>query len=120
VVSLQPREEFGEQLRAALAENDDLKCTVRQLQETQQQLIRSEKLASIGKLSAGIAHEINNPVGFVSSNSTTLLGYIGRIKEILKMYRGDLKKEIIEKREKQLKIEFILEDIDKLISFCSK
>jgi len=96
-------------------ENEKLKGTVKQLQETQQQLIRSEKLASIGRLSAGIAHEINNPVGFVSSNSTSLLGYISRIKEILKMYRMGMKKEVIDKREKQLKLDFILDDIDKLL-----
>jgi len=98
-----------------LAENETLRGMVQQLQETQQQLIRSEKLASIGRLSAGIAHEINNPVGFVSSNSTSLLGYISRIKEILKMYRMGMKKELIDKREKQLKIDFILDDIDKLL-----
>lgn len=102
-------------LSDALTENEHLKGMVQQLQETQQQLIRSEKLASIGRLSAGIAHEINNPVGFVSSNSTSLLGYISRIKEILKMYRLGMKKELIDKREKQLKIDFILTDIDKLI-----
>ena len=102
-------------IQEIIKENQSLKETVQQLQETQQQLIRSEKLASIGRLSAGIAHEINNPVGFVSSNSTSLLGYIGRIKEILKMYRIGIKPEMISRREKQLKIEFILDDIDKLI-----
>lgn len=108
-------EESQKNFQAILKENQSLKETVQQLQETQQQLIRSEKLASIGRLSAGIAHEINNPVGFVTSNSTSLLGYIGRIKAILKMYRGNMKPEIIARREKQLKIDFILEDIDKLI-----
>lgn len=102
-------------LNDIIAENEKLKGMVKQLQDTQQQLIRSEKLASIGRLSAGIAHEINNPVGFVSSNSTSLLGYINRIKEILKMYRMDMKKELIDKRIKQLKIDFILDDIDKLL-----
>jgi signal transduction histidine kinase len=108
-------EECANRLAEVMSENKSLKDTVRQLQETQQQLIRSEKLASIGKLSAGIAHEINNPVGFVSSNSTSLVGYISRIKEILKMYRKGINQDIINKREKQLKIDFILEDIDKLI-----
>lgn len=108
-------EDCDKKLQDIITENESLKTTVHQLQETQQQLIRSEKLASIGRLSAGIAHEINNPVGFVSSNSTSLLGYISRIKEILKMYRMGMKKEVIDKREKQLKIEFILEDIDKLL-----
>lgn len=108
-------EDCDSKLAAALSENEALKNLVQQLRETQQQLIRSEKLASIGRLSAGIAHEINNPVGFVSSNSTTLLAYIGRIKEIIKMYRTGLKKELIGKMEKQLKIDYILDDVDKLL-----
>ena len=98
-----------------MMENEVFKGMSNDLHQTRQQLLRSEKLASIGRLSAGIAHEINNPVGFVSSNSTSLLGYIGRIKEIMKMYRTGMKKEIIDKREKQLKIDFILDDIDKLL-----
>jgi signal transduction histidine kinase len=108
-------EDCSKRLTDALTENETLKGILKQLQETQQQLIRSEKLASIGKLSAGIAHEINNPVGFVSSNSTSLLEYIGRMKEILKMYRRGMKKEVIDKREKKLRIDFILDDIDKLL-----
>ncbi|MDG5815068.1 ATP-binding protein [Chitinispirillales bacterium ANBcel5] len=98
-----------------IEENGELKNALSKLQETQEQLIQAEKLASIGRLSAGIAHEINNPIGFVSSNSTTLTGYVNRIKEILNMYRAGIKKEIIEKREKRIKLDFILEDIDKLI-----
>jgi signal transduction histidine kinase len=108
-------EPCASKLADALSENETLKNTVKRLQDAQQQLIRSEKLASIGRLSAGIAHEINNPVGFVSSNSTTLLAYIGRIKEIVKMHRAGLKKELIEKMEKQLKIDYILDDVDKLL-----
>ncbi len=52
-----------------------LQDTVEQLKQTQSQLIQSEKLASIGQLAAGVAHEINNPVGFVSSNVHTLKEY---------------------------------------------
>ncbi len=52
----------------------ELARRVKELQDTQSQLIQSEKLASIGQLAAGVAHEINNPVGFVSSN-------LGRLNE---------------------------------------
>ncbi len=47
-----------------------------QLQQTQARLVQSEKMASIGTLAAGVAHEINNPVGFVMSNVKTLSEYI--------------------------------------------
>jgi len=56
------------------------------LLQTQQQLVQSEKLASIGLLAAGVAHEINNPVGFVLSNITTLDGYIANLFEVLDGY----------------------------------
>lgn len=64
--------EKNETLEQALAE---LKSTKQQLLEQQQQLIHSEKLASIGQLAAGVAHEINTPLGYVSSNVETLCDY---------------------------------------------
>ena len=48
----------------------------RKLEEAQFQLLQSEKLASIGQLAAGVAHEINNPIGFINSNLGTLGGYV--------------------------------------------
>ena len=48
------------------------------LKETQVQLLQAEKMASVGQLAAGVAHEINNPVGFVSSNISTLSVLAGR------------------------------------------
>ncbi len=57
--------------------NSELTGTNRRLHETQMHLIRHEKLASIGQLSAGIAHEINNPLGYLKSNITTLKRRIG-------------------------------------------
>ncbi|GAB4437914.1 MAG: hypothetical protein OHK0026_03350 [Rhodocyclaceae bacterium] len=52
-----------------------LEAAKRRLEDANGQLLHAEKMASIGQLAAGIAHEINNPVGFVSSNLTTLKGY---------------------------------------------
>ena len=49
---------------------------IRQLKETQAQLLQSEKMASLGQLAAGMAHEINNPIGFVSANMTALRTYV--------------------------------------------
>ncbi|NRD71839.1 histidine kinase [Shewanella sp. VB17] len=53
-----------------------LQSTVDALEETQEQLVQSEKMASIGLLAAGVAHEINNPIGFSLSNLTTLSEYV--------------------------------------------
>ncbi|MDD2744199.1 MAG: response regulator, partial [Rhodocyclaceae bacterium] len=56
------------------------------LEQAQKQLLQSEKLAAMGQLAAGIAHEINNPVGFVGSNLTTLETYLQDIFAIVGAY----------------------------------
>jgi PAS domain S-box-containing protein len=60
-----------------------LELAHRQLQENQAQLVQSEKMAGLGLLAAGVAHEINNPVGFVMSNLGTLGDYVGVFKRLL-------------------------------------
>ena len=59
-----------------------------QLSETKDQLVQSEKLASIGQLAAGVAHEINNPIGFVYSNIGTLEGYLSSLFTLLDAYEA--------------------------------
>ncbi|MEC8231042.1 MAG: ATP-binding protein [Pseudomonadota bacterium] len=58
--------------------NVQLENANRDLKETQVQLLQAEKMASVGQLAAGVAHEINNPVGFVSSNISTLCEYVAK------------------------------------------
>jgi C4-dicarboxylate-specific signal transduction histidine kinase len=53
-----------------------VKAQVSQLEERQQMLYQAEKLASVGQLAAGMAHEINNPLGFVRSNLNSFRGYL--------------------------------------------
>ena len=65
------------QMEEALAQKgEEQRLLINQLQEAQAQLLQSEKMASIGQLAAGIAHEINNPIGFINSNMTSLKGYV--------------------------------------------
>ena len=69
---------------AALKErNAELVTANQALATTHQQLLQTEKLASIGQLAAGVAHEINNPVGFVSANLSTLRQYVGSLLTLL-------------------------------------
>ncbi len=66
--------------------NETLQRVNAMLEDAQGQLIQSEKLASIGQIAAGVAHEINNPVGFVTSNLGTLESYLQRIFGLLGAY----------------------------------
>jgi predicted ATPase/signal transduction histidine kinase len=59
--------------------NDSLKGANRKLELAHRQLLQSEKMASIGRLAAGVAHEINNPVAYVASNLKALEGYVGEL-----------------------------------------
>lgn len=72
-----------EQLAASLAHQRELN---RKLEEAQNQLLQSEKMASLGQLAAGVAHELNNPIGFVRSNVTTLKGYLDSLFGIIQAY----------------------------------
>ncbi|MGD9008996.1 MAG: ATP-binding protein [Desulfobacteraceae bacterium] len=98
----------------------------------ERELQQSQKLASIGQLAAGVAHEINNPTGFVSSNLGTLRGYQGDIGRLIDLYR-ELKESIkhgdqppvsanvtdfiekIEAFEGEIDLDYLREDIVDLI-----
>jgi len=104
-----------------------------ELKNTQARILQSEKMASIGQLAAGVAHEINNPTGFVSSNLRTLADYIKDISGLSKEYRkllaelkqnsapdgglpdvsGQVKR--ITDLEEEVDIDFLLNDISELI-----
>ena len=65
---------------------EHLKTLNEQLENAQNQLLQSEKMASIGQLAAGVAHEINNPIGFVNSNLGTLKTYVDELLEVIRAY----------------------------------
>lgn len=70
-----------------LSSNLELTELNRQLSRAQQQLVQADKLASIGQLAAGVAHEINNPIGYIFSNFGTLQGYLVQLFAMLDAYR---------------------------------
>jgi signal transduction histidine kinase len=68
------------------AEQQEIKALLEKMKDAQSQLLQSEKLASIGQLAAGVAHEINNPIGFVHSNLSALGGYVKSLLALLAAY----------------------------------
>ncbi|MCB0294268.1 MAG: response regulator, partial [Calditrichaeota bacterium] len=70
-------------LKKKQEENVELEETLRELRETQQQLVLQEKMASLGNLVAGIAHEINNPIGVINSASDVVKRCIEKIEAAL-------------------------------------
>jgi two-component system, NtrC family, sensor kinase len=76
----------ADQMRALVRTNSELTKLNAKLKQAQDQLMRSEKLASIGQLAAGVAHEINNPVGYVFSNFGTLEKYLTDLFRVLAAY----------------------------------
>ncbi|OEU71877.1 MAG: hypothetical protein BA864_11110, partial [Desulfuromonadales bacterium C00003093] len=116
--------------------NEKLEYTLKQLKNTQAQIVQAEKMASVGQLAAGVAHEINNPTGFVSSNLKTLADYLNDINRLIKQYRmliTELKDNNAEDKitssieklldqisgiEKEIDLDFIMDDVMDLINDC--
>lgn len=103
--------------------HDELQLTYQRLAGAQEQLLQSEKMASIGQLAAGVAHEINNPVGYVHSNLGTLQEYVGSLLTLLEAYAsalldGDLsgKRESLQAMRERLDIDFITGDVPQLLA----
>lgn len=118
------------------AKNIKLQTALKQLEETQTQILQSEKMASIGQLAAGVAHEINNPIGFVTSNLRTLGDYRKDLGKLIDHYRAFIKTiknhaqpinftddlmgriEDIEALEEEVDIDYIREDMGDLVHDC--
>ncbi|MHA4896148.1 sensor histidine kinase [Pedobacter sp. PWIIR3] len=103
--------------------NDTLNTTLSDLKEAQSQLVDSEKMAGLGQLTAGIAHEINNPINFVTSNIKPLELDILDLDTVINMYEKlDMNQEIepqiakIESFKRQIDIVFVREEIKSLLS----
>ena len=122
------RRELEERVRDRTADlqevNANMRTTLEELQSAQQQLVQSEKLASIGQLTAGIAHELNNPINFVSSSAQSLRRDFEDLNAIIDLVKAmdpaadDLDEQVNGVKEKlsQLDIEFTQQEIEELLN----
>jgi two-component system NtrC family sensor kinase len=106
--------------RELTSRHDELERTYRRLANTQEQLLQTEKMASIGQLAAGVAHEINNPIGYVHSNLGTLRDYTGALISLVEAYGRELgdghpAAAQLQQLRERLDIDFIVGDLPQLL-----
>lgn len=89
---------------------------VKTIDSAQRQLYQAEKLASVGQLAAGVAHEINNPIGFIRSNLGTADDYVKDITAFAEKFKTELDKEALTAFWKEKDLDFTLEDFATLLN----
>ncbi len=100
---------------------EELDRAYQQLKQTQSRMLQREKMASIGQLAAGVAHEINNPMGFIGSNLRSLGKYVGKLSAYIGTLEELIKKDApqlwqqLEPVRKKAKIDYLVEDSEDLI-----
>jgi two-component system, NtrC family, sensor kinase len=116
-------ESFNQMSRKITQARDELKKKIKELEganqelmETQSQLVHSSKMVSLGQLVAGVAHELNNPIGFIYSNMTHLRTYTDKLIALADTAQKHPEK--IEEKINEVDLEYIREDLPKLISSC--
>ncbi|MGD1809277.1 hybrid sensor histidine kinase/response regulator [Dapis sp. BLCC M126] len=97
--------------------NQELEERLEQLKKAQLQLVQSEKMASIGQLVSGIAHEINNPVGFIEGNLHHATEYIQDLMDLLQLYQQgiDWNSQTTQEKIGEIELDYLLTDLPELI-----
>jgi predicted ATPase/signal transduction histidine kinase/tRNA A-37 threonylcarbamoyl transferase component Bud32 len=97
--------------------SQQLQESLQTLQQTQAQLVQTEKISSLGQLVAGVAHEVNNPVGFIAGNLSIANQYIEDLLALLNLYQANVPSppDEIETFQEEIDLEYLLEDLPKMI-----
>ena len=95
----------------------EVRLTLKELQQTQAQLIQNEKMSSLGQLVAGIAHEINNPISFIYGNLTPASEYTLDLIELINLYQNVYPESLPEIASKieDIELEYLIDDLPKLL-----
>ncbi|MCU0569926.1 MAG: ATP-binding protein [Oculatellaceae cyanobacterium Prado106] len=112
-------QQLTEQLEQRVTERtEELTQALENLQHSQMQLIQSEKMSSLGQLVAGVAHEINNPVGFIYGNLNPANRYIEDLLHLLKLYQEHYPdpEAAIQKQIKNIELDFVMQDLPKIFA----
>ncbi|MFE1744957.1 PAS domain S-box protein [Coleofasciculus sp. H7-2] len=121
-IDITERQQIEQSLRASEAREREkaqqLERSLRDLQQAQVQLVQSEKMSSLGQLVAGIAHEINNPVNFLSGNLAYAYDYTCNLLRLLKLYQQHYSNPApeIQSEAQAIDIDFLTEDLPKILS----
>ncbi|KOP25763.1 histidine kinase [Hapalosiphon sp. MRB220] len=97
---------------------DQLSYAIQELQQTQAQLIQTEKMSSLGNMVAGVAHEINNPINFIYGNISHAKEYIEELLELVNLYRNEYPQptSTIQNRVEQIELDYISQDLPKILT----
>lgn len=94
----------------------ELEKTNKELKDAQAKLVHSSKMISLGQLVAGVAHELNNPIGFIYSNMSHLREYSDKLIRLIKIAEANPNE--LEKFKNEFEFDYIIKDMPKLISSC--
>jgi two-component system, NtrC family, sensor kinase len=100
------------------AKTEQLQATLDQLKQTQSHLVQSEKISALGLLVAGIAHEINNPVNFISGNIDYGIGYVSDLLDLVGLYQSEYPQpsEAIQAAIDEIELDHLTADLPKLMT----
>ncbi len=119
IEALRQSEAAQKQLIAFLRQQTtELETAMQKLQNTQSQMVQSEKMSSLGQLVAGVAHEINNPVSFIYGNLTYADQYTQDLLHLLHLYQHYYPQPVpeIQVQQESIDLDFVREDLSKMLS----